>query len=312
MPAFSSACWAIGRHLPDGPAEHGLPGHRDVRPVGRCRRGRRSSSRAGGSTSHCAPSEPQTVGPMPGVSDGPITTAPAPSPKMKAVPRSLEVGEVGQLLDADDQHVLGAAAAHHVAGQRDAVAEAGARGRDVHRRGRGGAEPVGEQRGRGRRLERVGDRGHQHGADAATGRARRPPGPGGTPPRPCRRRSRPGPPSAARRCRSAPGSTGRWSRSGRRSRSWARPAPGGSRRRRRCGRAGRRWAARSGRVAVMPAPPAGAVGRWADRARRGRRPRPATRRRDRRAGRRRRRCRAASPRWRRCHRRRPMRRRPAR
>ena len=38
---------------------------------------------------HWAPSEPQTVGPMPGVSDGPITTAPAPSPKMKAEPRSV-------------------------------------------------------------------------------------------------------------------------------------------------------------------------------------------------------------------------------
>ncbi len=34
------------------------------------------------------PSEPQTVGPMPGVSLGPMTQAPAPSPKMKAQPRS--------------------------------------------------------------------------------------------------------------------------------------------------------------------------------------------------------------------------------
>ena len=37
---------------------------------------------------HCAPSDPQTVGPMAGVSDGPTTAAPAPSPKMKADPRS--------------------------------------------------------------------------------------------------------------------------------------------------------------------------------------------------------------------------------
>ena len=44
------------------------------------------------------------------------------------------VGEVGELLDADDQDVLGAAAADHVVGQRDAVAEAGAGGRDVERR----------------------------------------------------------------------------------------------------------------------------------------------------------------------------------
>ena len=38
---------------------------------------------------HCAPSEPHTVGPMPGKSDGPTTAAPAPSPKMKADPRSV-------------------------------------------------------------------------------------------------------------------------------------------------------------------------------------------------------------------------------
>ena len=38
---------------------------------------------------HCEPSEPHTVGPMAGVSDGPTIAAPAPSPKMKADPRSL-------------------------------------------------------------------------------------------------------------------------------------------------------------------------------------------------------------------------------
>ena len=38
--------------------------------------------------SNCSPSEPQTTGPMPGSSDGPTTTAPAPSAKMNAVPRS--------------------------------------------------------------------------------------------------------------------------------------------------------------------------------------------------------------------------------
>ena len=37
---------------------------------------------------HWEPSEPQTVGPMAGVSDGPTMAAPAPSPKMKAEPRS--------------------------------------------------------------------------------------------------------------------------------------------------------------------------------------------------------------------------------
>ena len=38
--------------------------------------------------SNCSPSEPQTTGPMPGVSLGPTTAAPAPSAKMNAVPRS--------------------------------------------------------------------------------------------------------------------------------------------------------------------------------------------------------------------------------
>ena len=37
----------------------------------------------------CEPSEPQAVGPIPAVSDGPTTTAPAPSAKMNAVPRSV-------------------------------------------------------------------------------------------------------------------------------------------------------------------------------------------------------------------------------
>ena len=53
--------------------------------------------------SNCSPSEPHTTGPMPGVSLGPTTAAPAPSAKMNAVPRSLEVGEVGEPLDADHQ-----------------------------------------------------------------------------------------------------------------------------------------------------------------------------------------------------------------
>ena len=46
--------------------------------------------------SNCSPSEPHTTGPMPGVSDGPTTTAPAPSAKMKAVPRSVLLVDVGQ------------------------------------------------------------------------------------------------------------------------------------------------------------------------------------------------------------------------
>ena len=37
----------------------------------------------------CSPSDPQTTGPMAGTSDGPSTTAPAPSPKMNAMLRSV-------------------------------------------------------------------------------------------------------------------------------------------------------------------------------------------------------------------------------
>ena len=39
--------------------------------------------------SHLEPSEPHTVGPIPGKSEGPTIAAPAPSPKMKAEPRSV-------------------------------------------------------------------------------------------------------------------------------------------------------------------------------------------------------------------------------
>ena len=39
--------------------------------------------------SHLLPSEPQTDGPMPGVSEGPMTTAPAPSPSRKEMVRSV-------------------------------------------------------------------------------------------------------------------------------------------------------------------------------------------------------------------------------
>ena len=55
------------------------------------------------------PSEPQIVRAMPGKSLGPMTTAPAPSPsrnEMRAVGR---VDDVGELLGADDERVVGAA-----------------------------------------------------------------------------------------------------------------------------------------------------------------------------------------------------------
>ena len=75
------------------------------------------------------------------------------------------VGEVGEPLDADDQDVLGASAADHVVGQRDAVAVAGAGGRDVECRRIRGAEAMREERsGRGR-LVRVAHRRDDDGAD---------------------------------------------------------------------------------------------------------------------------------------------------
>ena len=92
---------------------------------------------------------------------------------MKAVPRSLEVGEVGEPLDADDEDVLGAAAADHVVGQRDAVAEAGAGGRDVEGGGLLGAELVGDRGRDGRGLVGVGDRGDDDAADLLRRRSRR-------------------------------------------------------------------------------------------------------------------------------------------
>ena len=87
-PAAVEACWRHRRHLPDGPAEDLLALH---------------ASGSGTSTVVVAYVDPASalgdrvvlravgapdVGPMPGSSDGPITTAPAPSPKMNAVERS--------------------------------------------------------------------------------------------------------------------------------------------------------------------------------------------------------------------------------
>ena len=74
--------------------------------------------------SNCSPSEPQTTGPMPGSSlgsDDDRAGAVGEDERGAAVGR---VGDVGEPLDADDQHVLGGAAADHVGGQRQAVAEA--------------------------------------------------------------------------------------------------------------------------------------------------------------------------------------------
>src|SRR6476469_1941286 len=92
-PAASSACWPILAMANDAQRKTGLPcmvrcgitpepGWVSLpttsRQSSRCRM-----------RSNCSPSEPQTTGPMPGVSLGPTTAAPAPSAKMNAVPRSV-------------------------------------------------------------------------------------------------------------------------------------------------------------------------------------------------------------------------------
>ena len=71
------------------------------------------------------------VGPMPGVSEGPMTTAPAPSPsrnEMRAVGR---VDELAELLGADDQHVAGGPGADQRVGLADAVASSRRRRREM-------------------------------------------------------------------------------------------------------------------------------------------------------------------------------------
>ncbi len=93
------------------------------------------------------PSEPQIVGPMPGVSDGPTTTAPAPSPSRKLMERS--VGSMKSLIFSAPMTstCLASPDAHQRVGLAHAVAVPGARGGDVVRGGRGRAEPVGDDRG---------------------------------------------------------------------------------------------------------------------------------------------------------------------
>ena len=115
--------------------------------------------------SHLLPSEPHTDGPMPGVSDGPMTTAPAPSPSRKEMVRSRVVDDVGELFGADHEHILGGAGTDQRIGLGDAVAVAGAGGGDVEGRGRRRAEAVGEARGSGRRRVRVGHGGDDDGTE---------------------------------------------------------------------------------------------------------------------------------------------------
>ena len=95
---------------------------------------------------------------MPGVSLGPDDGRAGAVGEDERGAAVADVGQVREPLDADHQDVAGAAAPHHVRGQRDAVAEAGAGGRDVERRGLVGAELVGDRGRDRRRLEHVATR----------------------------------------------------------------------------------------------------------------------------------------------------------
>src|SRR6476469_8637969 len=94
MPALSMACWATGAMPQTAQRKTVWPampiaGHTFLSACADCHDSRTSVQACFWlMASRCVPSEPQTVGPMPGVSLGPMTQAPAPSPKMKALPRS--------------------------------------------------------------------------------------------------------------------------------------------------------------------------------------------------------------------------------
>src|SRR5690349_7152280 len=77
----------------------------------------------------------------------------------------VQARDVGEPLDADHQHVLGAAAADHVRAEREAVAEPGAGGRDVEGGRLVGAELVGDRGGDGWGLQHVRHRRDDHAVD---------------------------------------------------------------------------------------------------------------------------------------------------
>ena len=110
--------------------------------------------------SHLLPSEPQTDGPMPGGVGGADHDGAGAVAEQEGDGAFGVVDDVGELLGADHQHVLGRAGADQGVTLGNAVAVAGAGGGDVEGRGRRRAEAVGQARGRGRR--RVGVR---HGGD---------------------------------------------------------------------------------------------------------------------------------------------------
>ncbi len=106
-----------------------------------------------------------TVRAMPGKSLGPITTAPAPSPSRKEMDAVGGVDDVGELLGADHEGVVGDAGADQGVGLGDPVAVAGAGGVDVVGGGRGRADAVGDDGRHRRRLPHVADRGDDDGVD---------------------------------------------------------------------------------------------------------------------------------------------------
>ena len=101
--------------------------------------------------SHLLPSEPQTEGPMPGVSEGPIDDGAGAVAQQEGDRPFVVVDDVGELLRADDQDVVGGTGADQRVGLGDAVAVARAGGGDVEGRGRRGTDPVGQAGGGGRR-----------------------------------------------------------------------------------------------------------------------------------------------------------------
>ncbi len=90
-----------------------------------------------------SPFDPHTVFEIPGSSAEVTTTAPAPSPRMKEIDRSV-VDDVGELLRTDDEHIVHRAGPHEGVGLGDAVAVPGAGGADVPSGNRAGADAVGQ------------------------------------------------------------------------------------------------------------------------------------------------------------------------
>ena len=173
MPARSSACWPTLAIAKDAQRNTALPcmtrcGIAGVSLASTSRQSSRCRIR-----SNCSPSEPQTTGPMPGVSLGPTTAAPAPSAKMKAVPRSWRSVMSVSRSTPITSTCLALPRADHVAGQATPWQKPGAGGGDVEGRRLVGAELVRDRGGDRRGLQHVGDGRDDHAVDLARRRCRR-------------------------------------------------------------------------------------------------------------------------------------------